>query len=475
LKNTIKYIAFLLVGFIAFSAKAQVSDSTIQILTLEDLYGLVLQNHPLAKQYDLLSEIAKQDLRMARGGFDPKAEIDFNNKIFKDKNYYELWNSYLKVPTWFGAEFKAGYEQNRGTNLSQQADTDSGNGLGYVGLSVPLGPISKGFMMDYRRATLLQAQIGLDLAEADRLKEINKLLLKTAKGYWEWYFYYQQYKLLMNAYGLAVFRFDAVKIRIEQGDLAAIDSVQAKITIQQRMVDLKTANTQWRNATLMLSNYLWTEDGIPLELDQSVVPIQTPLFENTPDLPILLSFAQSNHPEIQKLNFKLAQLDVERRLAAEMLKPEIKLKYNALLKTPVDQQGVNSTTLSENYKFGFDFSVPLFLRKGRGKLGMVKAKQQQTTFKLDFQRQAILNEISSNYNDLINLQEVLVIQEAMVVNYQRMLAGERQLFRNGESTIFYVNVWENKLIESQVKLFSQRHKYAKAMAELLWSAGTIGN
>jgi len=443
-------------------------------MTLDDLYGLVLVNHPLAKQANLFSEMARQELRMARGYFDPKAQMDFDNKVFKDKNYYELWDSYLKIPTWFGVEFKAGHERNTGINLNPQSDTDSQGGLGYAGLSMPLGPISKGFLMDERRATLRKAQIGQDMAEAEKVKTINKLMLQIAKDYWQWYFHYHEYRLLENGYNLAKFRFESIKTRIQAGDLAGIDSVEAKITIQLREIDLRTAKMAWKNAGLILSNHLWDENGAPLEITDLVLPVQIPIFENTPELPKLFEFAQTNHPELQKLGFKLNQLDIDRRLAVEGLKPEIKLKYNFLATRPLNNNSFNDALLTQNYKFGLDFSVPLFLRKGRGKLGLTKAKLQQTTFELDFQRVNVLNQVASNYNDLQNLQELLVLQEDMVNNYRRMLSGEIQMFNNGASSVFYVNVREGKLLEAEVKLYSMRQKYAKAMAELLWSAGLNG-
>jgi hypothetical protein len=55
---------------------------------------------------------------MARGGFDPKIEVDFSKKQFKDTEYYSILNSSFKIPTWYGIEIKAGFDNNEGVYLN---------------------------------------------------------------------------------------------------------------------------------------------------------------------------------------------------------------------------------------------------------------------------------------------------------------------------------------------------------------------
>jgi hypothetical protein len=58
------------------------------------------------------------NLMMARGGFDPKIEVDFSKKQFKDTEYYSIPNSSFKIPTWYGIEIKAGFDNNEGVYLN---------------------------------------------------------------------------------------------------------------------------------------------------------------------------------------------------------------------------------------------------------------------------------------------------------------------------------------------------------------------
>jgi outer membrane protein TolC len=437
-------------------------------LSLRDVYEKVLEGHPIAKQANLLPQEAIQELRLAKGMFDPKIVSQFNGKEFKDKNYYRHWNNQLKVPTWWGPDFKFGYERNTGVNLSTENDTDKGNGLAYAGIEFPLG---QGLVIDQRRAAILQAEIYQKVADAEKIKIINKLVLQIAKDYWAWYYHHFKYITLQKGLTLAQRRYDLIVIGVEQGDYAPIDSVEAQINLQQRVIDLQNANVELQNARLLFSNHFWGENGEPLEITEQFVPKESLDYLPIEKLEDLFEYAKENHPELLKLQNKLLQLEIDRKLAREMLKPQIDLKYNLLARNPLNSNDFGSTMMSENYKFGLDFSFPIFLRKERSKLQKTKLKINQLTFERDFLNRDLLNQIAANYNDARNLQSVLVIQESMVNNYRILFAGEVQKFQNGESSVFYVNVRESKLLETEVKFYEMQQKYAKSLAELRWSAG----
>ncbi|WP_155800650.1 hypothetical protein [Pontibacter sp. BAB1700] len=80
---------------------AQSADS-VRVLTMHALYEQVLAHHPLAAQAALLARQADQEIRMARGGFDPVLSSKYGEKQFSDKEYYTYWNNSLRVPLWFG-------------------------------------------------------------------------------------------------------------------------------------------------------------------------------------------------------------------------------------------------------------------------------------------------------------------------------------------------------------------------------------
>ncbi|KAA5547509.1 TolC family protein [Adhaeribacter rhizoryzae] len=454
------------------SAKAQTPDS-VQVLTLQDFHRLVLQNHPVASQAALLTEQARQELRMARGSLDPVISSKIYRKEYNGKEYYHLWNNTLEIPTWFGFDLKAGYDQTRGQYLNPENNTPAG-GLSFAGVSVPLG---QGLFIDQRRATIKQAVLLQDIAEAERVKLINKLLLQATKDYWDWLLYYREMQLYREALELADFRLKSVRIRVREGDLAAIDTIEALTEVQNRQVLVQQAQLSYNNARLTVATHLWAENAVPLELQERTIPALTGSELTTlpqDSMQQLLEIAKTNHPDLRKINLKGQQLQVEQRLATEKLKPKLNVEYNVLQKDfYLRPDAFERQYLGANYKLGMSFNVPLFLREERGKLQLTKAKQQANNLELQQTTREIENSLLAAFNDWEALASQIKLQEQMVENANKLRNGEVIRFQNGESSLFLVNSREAKLLESQQKLYSLRTKYAKAKTLLYWSAGNM--
>ncbi|WP_165933470.1 TolC family protein [Arundinibacter roseus] len=452
----------------SFSAIAQ--DSLL--FTYRDFYEQLLANHPVIKQSELIPESARQDLMMARGGFDPKLEGTFNRKVYQSKEYFNRSDFFLKVPVWVGgADLKLGYDRNVGETLSDDIRTGP-EGITYLGLTVPIG---QGFLIDSRRATLRQAQVFQEIADAERVGMINKIILSSAKDYWNWYFAYQQYQLATEFYTLAQIRYEALSQRVNLGEAAVIDTVEALVTLQDREVALSQATLDVRNARLLLSNHLWSREQVPLELPENAIPQPAMGLVLGPErLNDLLRLARESHPDILKLNFKQQQLQIDERLGREMLKPVVNLETAALYKG-ITLNGQETQTgfssFNNNYKLIIDVYFPLFLRKERGKLQQIRIKQLQNTLEQQQLQREISNEINAAFNDVKTLENQIRIQTASIQNQELLLKAEVQKFELGESSLFLVNARESKLNELKIKVESLRSKYEKALSTLLFAAG----
>ncbi|QHL87308.1 TolC family protein [Nibribacter ruber] len=462
----------ILAGALLLVSNKSRAQDTISVFTIQDLMVQMAVHHPIVKQAAQLSEQARQELRMARGAFDPVVASKFYQKELGGKTYYTLWDNALKVPVWIG-ELKAGYERNRGTNVNNENITPS-DGLQYVGISVPLG---QGLLIDERRATLQQAKQGLELAEADKVKNINKLLLEASKAYWEWAYAYHRWQLLEQGQQLANVRLQAVKERISQGDLAAIDSVEAQIEVQNRSALLRQALLESQNAALLVSNFLWGENNSPLELPNQVRPSllgTDPEPMASEDLAALRSLTQERHPDLTKLQIKLRQLEIDRRFTQNKLLPKVNLEYNVLRTNGTgSNQWLEERYLTNNYKLGASFSVPLFLREERGKLQLTKLKLNAVQLELEQSTRERLNMVQAAYNERQMLEEQIQLQEQIVANSRLLQQGEQQRFNDGESSLFLINTREMNLLSHQMKLYELRAKYGKAKYYLQWSVGSM--
>lgn len=477
MKKVINRILFLLllcshsILALANTDSVFVLPDTIKPFTIENLYTIILSNHPIAKQTYLLSDFAKQEIRLARGNFDPKLELQYLKKEYDNVEYFSQFNSGIKFPSVLPFDPSVGVTKNSGVNLnpenyiSNQYDYQQF----YAGISLPLG---KGLITDERRTALQQANLFKSMTEAEQIKLVNKLLLEAAKDYWQWYYAYYNYRLLNKGVDVASTIYQLVKTNYELGEAAPIDTVQAKITLQQRLIDQSEAYIEFKNTGIRLSTYLWDSVNTPLLLDASWAPVRQEDFTliSDGDLLHLVEQAKENHPELRKLTIKLKQLEVERKLAVEFIKPKLDVSYY-FLNQPFTPQWETNFSMGENYKLGVDFSFPLFIRKERAKLAQAKLKINSTSFEKSMAERQIINEINTTYNVLANTSRILEQQTAMMLNYELLLKAELINLENGESDLFKINLQQEKLIQSQSKMVKLTSEIEKQKALLYWAAG----
>jgi outer membrane protein TolC len=448
-----------------------VEDST-RVFTLNNLYELILSNHPAAKQAHLLSEMAHQEIRLARGNFDPKLEAQFMKKRAGDVEYFEIFNAAIKAPTLFPLDPSIGLDQNSGPYLNPERYIGENYNYRqfYAGISLPLG---KGLVTDERRTALRQAELFRHLTEAEQVKIINKLLLDAAKDYWEWYFSYYNFRLQDRNVRMAEDIFERIKTNYSFGEASVIDTVQAMITRQQRVIERQEALLNFKNAGLRLSNVLWDSLGNPLELNMKWIPVRhSEVMSLTPQhLAYLTEMARTNHPELRKLKIKINQLEADKRLATEYIKPQLNLNYYAL-NQPVSSNRDAGFLFNDNYKLGIDFSFPILLRKERSKLALTKLKIANTKYEQVMTERQIINDVSAIHNQLENLQTVIKNQQQMMEGYERLLTAEMMNLEQGESDLFKINVQQEKLIQAQTKWIKLLSENEKQKATLYWAAGT---
>ena len=455
----------------AHSSVAPLPDTSIFPASV--FYELIQQHHPLVKQANLFGEEARQVLVQARGAFDPKLVSTYDRKEFGSDLYYDHWQNKLAVPLWLGGvDLTVSYDRNNGRYINPEERTPS-SGLAGVGISVPIG---QGLLIDARRTMVRQARLAQNMAEADRVKLVNKTLFDAAKTYWEWFLAHRQRQLLTEGYDLANRRFRALRERALLGEAATIDTTEALITVQDRLVQRQQADVEEQNARLQVNTFLWNANGQPVELPTRAIPqepTQTVFEEAT--LQTLLDQATQRHPELIKLDAKMQQLTVEERFRRAMIQPQIMLNASLLSQTPTVDSGYDWSSYysfrPQNHKVGVDFVFPLFLRKERGKLREIKIKNQQVTLERQQTGRDISNVVQSAYNQLQALARQVNVQRQVIQNQQLLLSAEQQKFDLGESSLFLVNARETKLIDLRVKGEELKTKYQKAIAELYFVAG----
>jgi outer membrane protein TolC len=427
--------------------------------SFNEFLGYVKKYHPLVKQADLKLNEAQANLMLARGAFDPKIEVDYSEKQFKDKNYYSVLNSSFKIPTWYGIELKAGFDNAEGIYINPE-NTLPNTGITSLGISVPVG---QGLFINQRMADIKKAKIAQNLNSAERNLQAIEVLYEASMSYANWKRSFEEVKLYENYLKNALTRYKGVSELIIQGDKPAIDSVEAGIAVTTRRLNLEDAQLKYTKARLELSNYLWYENNLPLELKEELQPEKTLsiTIKETLQINELSSFSLDNHPKIKALDAKIDLLKVEKQLKANALLPKLDLSYNYLSEpSAVDQYRM------EDYKIGLNFSIPIFLRKERAGLKLAKLKIQDTQLSLQFERKSLENKLKSQQQEIISLQKQQAYNAELVQNYNQLLTAEDRLFGMGESSLFLINSRENTLVSSQLNAIGLENRYFQALLGL---------
>lgn len=442
-------------------------EATVNVLSFEEYMAYVKRYHPVARQAELQLSQGEAQLLKARGGFDPKIEVDYRRKEFKGTEYYDILNSTFKIPTWYGVELKAGFEQNDGYYLNPQ-NTVPEDGLFNAGISVAVG---QGLFMNERMAALRSARAFRDQTIAERDLMVNRIVYDAAVTYFNWMQAYNELLIYEEFLENAAERFEGIQQSARLGEIPAIDTVEAKITLQDRMLELEQSRVKVMKQRMELSNFLWLENNVPVELQPTMIPERNlvgqvdtvlGLMEGLPS-----DISLEDHPKLRSMRAKLRALEIDRRLKTNNLLPEIDLEYNFLTQEPDAVAGYTRS----NYKAGVSFRFPLFLRKQRGELRLAELKVQDLNLELDFSERQIENKIEALLRELESYEIQLGVIEEMVDNYETLLAAEERKFSFGESSLFLINTRESKLIEAQLKQNEVLRKYLYARAGFFQSLG----
>ncbi len=450
----INYFLLLFIGCICSSFGQNTTE-----FSFNEFLGYVKKHHPLVKQADLKINEAQANLMQARGAFDPKIDIDFNEKQFKDNNYYSILNSSFKIPTWYGIELKAGFDNAEGIYVNPE-NTLPNSGLTSFGISIPVG---QGLFINQRMADIRKAKIAQNLNSAERNLQAIEVLYEASISYTNWKRSFDEVKLYENYLENAKIRYNGVSQLITQGDKPAIDSIEAGIIVTTRQLNLEDAKLKLTKAKLDLSNYLWLENNIPLELKDELQPekILGSTIKETLQINELDNFDIENHPKIKALDAKIGILKVEKQLKANALLPKLDVSYNYL-----SEPSAIDNYRMQDYKIGLNFSIPIFLRKERAGLKLAKLKIQDSEFSLQFERKNLENKLKSQQQEIMSLQIQQEYNTKLVRDFSTLLSAEDRLFNMGESSLFLINSRENTLVSSQLNAIVLENRIFQAILGL---------
>ncbi len=432
------------------------------VLTLSEYLTYIKRYHPIVKQANLLINESEAKLLKVRGAFDPKIEVDYDKKEFKETEYFDKLNAAFKIPTWYGIELKGSFEENSGVFLNPESKVPD-DGLYSVGVSISL---ARDLLINKRMATLKQANLYKKQAKADNKLLVNEILYNAIKAYFNWIKTYQEKQVHSEFLNNAKLRYDGIRKSFELGEKPAIDTTEARIAYNNRRLNLEKTSLNYLKASLELSNHLWI-NNIPVEVTDSIFPDnQTIHFvDRALRLEGVINSNENNlttHPKIESLDLKLQSLRIEKRLKKNNLLPKMDLQYNFISKTP---EFINTLNTS-NYKTRLSISFPLFLRKERADLKLANYKYQAVEFEKQAIELSLKNKLTTIQQEITSYENQISITSDIVADYHILLKGEERKFEMGESSLFLINTREAKLIDNKLKSIEMVNLLLQAKGKL---------
>jgi outer membrane protein TolC len=425
------------------------------MLMPEEFLEQVWAHHPIARAAELIPDRAQAQLQAARGAFDPKLAASMRNKQRDDVLYYAEEGVKLIASTPIGLTAEAGFFQADGAYLNPELTTPVGGQLG-AAVSWDVG---QGLLIDERRMALRQAQLIQSLGDLERQQAMNGLTADALTAYWNWFDAWHQARILEESMALAQTRKQAVQIGADQGDRPALDTLEAGIQVLNRRQLWLDAQQQLLQEAARLDAYLWNEEGQAVRLQPDVVPADLhsamTVLNETPSLP---SDWLDAHPNLQAQENKLEQKEVELFWKKQQLKPQLELKYQWFDDASGFSEGVSWS--ANRSAFGLDFAFPLLLRKERGQIALTRVQLETGNLELLRARRSFELTSAAARGAQPVIREQFLVQQRAIADAEKLLLGERSLFRAGESSLFLINAREQYFIQAQLKGVEILHKLA---------------
>ena len=431
--------ALMLTLLITLSANSQ--DSLV--LNVGDFIDHVIHFHPVARQASNLDRMSEASALKARGVLDPYVSANIDQKYFKDENYFRFIEGNLSIPTKLPVEVISGYDLNDGVNLNP-SDLLPASGLYHVGVKMEL---LQGLLFDERRAALKQADIIRQENTAQKELIYNEVIADALTAYSKWLWARERYIVLSRYVDLAKITADASTDLFANGDVPAIDTLNAHIEWLNRQSQMNEAEIELFKARLGVSNFLWLEDGNAIILDPNVRPMSTDsliLFLSKIEVYDPYELDLSGHPVLRLLQTEIDRLGIDGRLIKEKLKPRLSVKYSPFL------YDLNERPLND-YKWQVNFSAPIFVREGRGALRLNEAKSDQVQLKYSASANKLQNSLLQLDQEVSILKDQRQLLTSVQNGYDQLITAERQSFRLGDSEILRINIQEQKWLEANLK------------------------
>jgi cobalt-zinc-cadmium efflux system outer membrane protein len=313
-------------------------------------------------------------------------------------------------------------------------------------------PLLRNGPIDRRRASLRRAEASVQVADSS-LGEARLAALRTGGSrYIDWVGAGLRRQVAQSLFDLAKVRDEGLQVRVQRGDIPAIERIDNQRALWQRQGLQVAAQRSVEQAALELSLFLRDEQGSPVLVRDSRLPPQLPRPERTnfgdpAQVQADQKIAQEQRPELRKLAQQRRQLEIERDLAKNQLWPSADLSASVSQDFGPPGYPRDKTVLD----LSLSLDIPTLNRAARGRLAQAEAALQRFVAQQRLIVDRINLEVADVHSQLAQAIRRVELAERELDLAQQVERAERAKFELGDSTLLNVNLREQATFDAALR------------------------
>jgi len=457
---------------------AQTDDA--RVLSLEAAVEQVLARNYTLQIATLDPEIAAQDARAARGGYDPtlsgtysyeREETTFSG--VDDETAFGSVGVAGELP--WGTQYDASVSATDATSLfgsfvnPLDPDQPVPQILSSVSSSARIRitqPILRGFGRASRDAGVRLADNALAQAEATFRATVIDLVTETVDAYYDAIFAQENLTVALRNRDLAAQLLRDNRRRVETGALAPLDLVQAESEVALREVAVVSAEQLQIVALNRLRGLLFDDPTAAFQAPLSLSPLAV-LPESNPDPQRDLVQALEHRPDYQlaTLNLDAREIAVARDRRDALPELNVFGTYGRSVTEETLEDSLSELTEGQaNYTVGAVVSMPLFNRsRDAARVRSLLQRNQADILRRQLE-QSVLLELDNAAARVRNDWRRIQASQAARQLAERALEAEEKKLRAGTSSTFIVLRLQGDLANAEIREIAARADYATSLA-----------
>lgn len=469
---------------------AEASGPASRSLTLPECFELALQHNLQVQIERYLPELARYNLNLAYGAYDPAFEVGlvhdyldqperFDPKKATPDMAYRQTGDMLTSGLVGQLPFGTSYSLDLGSDWldarNPQRQQDYAETAVRAGLTVRQ-PLLRNFRIDSAAQRILVSRKNLKISELSLRWQVMNTVMGVEVAYYDLIQAAETVKLQEKAIELARTFAREMGQRAQAGTALALDRQQAEMQVEQRQADLAVAQEALGTRQNALKNLL-TDDfaswvAVELEPADPLPPGPAPV-----DLSASWQSAMSDRPDLMQSRLELEKQDIVLRYHRNQIFPSLDLVASLGVAGVRDSFGdaIEDMRSAEHpyYSYGIVFSVPLGNRTARNQYRASQGLRKQSLLRHKELEQNIQVRVDSELR-IVRLAWRRVQSARQARQYaEAAWEAEQERVRRGLSITYYVLESQQKLTETRVAEVGAMADYNKALARLSLEDATI--